>query len=76
MAFFRHLALVLKPCLFLPGEFIVHKGDAGYGMFFLYRGEVSISNSSCRDLNRSLPQLQDKQSEEIEAQATSECLHS
>ena len=39
-AFLRHLALAMKPCLFLPGEFIVHRGDVGCGMFFLYRGEV------------------------------------
>jgi CRP-like cAMP-binding protein len=40
MAFLRQLALALKPCLFLPGEYIIHKGDTDFGMFFLYNGEV------------------------------------
>lgn len=39
-AFLRSLSLVLKPRLFLPGEFIVQKGDVGYGMFFVYCGQV------------------------------------
>ena len=42
-AFLRHLTLMIKPCLFLPGEFIVHKGDMGLGMFFLYHGTVSVT---------------------------------
>ena len=40
-AFLRHLALKMKPCLFLPGEYIIHKGDMELGMFFLYHGTVS-----------------------------------
>ena len=40
-AFLRHLTLMMKPCIFLPGEYIVHKGDMGLGMFFLYHGTVS-----------------------------------
>ena len=41
-AFLRHLALMIKPCLFLPKEYIVHQGDVGLGMFFLYHGTVII----------------------------------
>ncbi len=44
-AFLRHLTLMIKPCLFLPGEIIVHKGDVGLGMFFLYHGTVRASPS-------------------------------
>ena len=40
-AFLRHLTLKIRPSIFLPGEFIVHKGDVGLGMFFLYHGKVS-----------------------------------
>ena len=40
-AFLRHLTLMMKSCIFLPGEYIVHKGDMGLGMFFLYHGTVS-----------------------------------
>ena len=32
--------------MFLPGELIVHKGDLGLGIFFVYHGEVSAI--SCR----------------------------
>ena len=39
-AFLRHLTLKIRPSMFLPGEFIVHKGDVGLGMFFLYHGTV------------------------------------
>ncbi len=39
-AFLRHLTLVIKPCIFLPGEYIVHRGDVGLGMFLLYHGQV------------------------------------
>lgn len=35
---------MMKPCIFLPGEYIVHKGDMGLGMFFLYHGTVSSAN--------------------------------
>ena len=39
-AFLRHLTLKIKPCLFLPNEYIVHEGDIGYGIFFIYHGTV------------------------------------
>ena len=42
-AFLRHLALIIKPCIFLPGEFIVHKGDVGLSMFLLFHGQVQLS---------------------------------
>ena len=45
-AFLRHLTLKIRPSMFLPGEFIVHKGDVGLGMFFLYHGKVSAQ--TCR----------------------------
>ena len=40
-AFLRHLTLKIRPSIFLPGDFIVHKGDVGLGMFFIYHGKVS-----------------------------------
>ena len=39
-AFLRHLTLKIRPSMFLPGDFIVHKGDVGLGLFFLYHGKV------------------------------------
>ena len=39
--FLRSLSLTMKPCVFLPGDYIVHKGDIGYGMFFIHHGQVS-----------------------------------
>lgn len=44
-AFLRHLTLMIKPCLFLPKEYIVHKGDVGLGMFFLYHGTVNYDHT-------------------------------
>lgn len=44
-AFLRQLALSMKPCLFLPGEYILQKGDMDFGMFFLYNGEVRQRNN-------------------------------
>ena len=42
-AFLRHLTLKIRPSIFLPGDFIVHKGDVGLGMFFIYHGKVSFN---------------------------------
>lgn len=36
------MAVTLKPSVYLPGEFVVHKGDMDYGMFFLCKGDVEI----------------------------------
>ena len=36
---------MIKPCLFLPKEYIVHKGDVGLGMFFLYHGTVNCGHT-------------------------------
>ena len=40
-AFLRHLSLTAKPLIFLPGEYIVRKGDIGYGLFLICSGKVS-----------------------------------
>lgn len=40
-AFLRHLSLTAKPLIFLPGEYIVRKGDIGYGLFLICSGSVS-----------------------------------
>ena len=40
-AFLRHLSLTAQPLIFLPGEYIVRKGDIGYGLFLIYSGKVS-----------------------------------
>ena len=47
LAFLRHLTLKIKPCLFLPKEYIVHKGDIGQGIFFIYHGTVRIIMNLC-----------------------------
>src|SRR5262249_49105104 len=40
--FLRGLALVLKPDVYDPGDFIVRKGEPGREMFFIAHGEVEV----------------------------------
>lgn len=43
-AFLRHLSLTAQPLIFLPGEYIVRKGDIGYGLFLIRSGKVSADS--------------------------------
>ena len=47
-AFLRHVAVILKPQVYLPGEFIVHIGEMDFGMYFLCQGEVEILQNGHR----------------------------
>lgn len=40
--FLHSLALMLKPDVFAPGDFIIRKGGTGSEMFFIVRGEVDV----------------------------------
>ena len=55
-AFLRHIAVILKPCIYLAGEFIVHKRDRDAGVFFLCQGDVEILGDRHRtELHRGSP---------------------
>jgi hypothetical protein len=49
--FLRHLALMLKPVTFAPGDLIIKKGDVGNEMYFLRRGQVEILDGAGARLN-------------------------
>jgi len=38
----RELASVLENTIFLPGDYIIHKGDIGNEMYFIVQGRVFI----------------------------------
>jgi glucose-6-phosphate 1-dehydrogenase len=40
--FLQSLALMLKPVVFAPGDFVVRKGESGREMYFVARGEVEV----------------------------------
>ena len=42
--FIREVINELKPEVFIPGDYIVHKGDEGDGMYFISKGEVDVLN--------------------------------
>ena len=42
-AVFQHnISMALRPDVYLPGDFIIRKGDVGSEMFFLVKGEVEV----------------------------------
>jgi CRP-like cAMP-binding protein len=40
--FHHQLAMVLKPDVFAPGDFIIRKGDVGQEMYFVVGGDVDV----------------------------------
>ena len=51
-AIFQHnIAMVLKPDVFAPGDFIIKKGEIGREMFFLVRGEVEVIDGKGKVIN-------------------------
>ena len=40
--FIRDISLYLRPAVFIPGDYIVRKGDVGRDMYFISRGQVEI----------------------------------
>jgi voltage-gated potassium channel len=43
-AFIRDVVLNLKPVIYTPGDKVVTRGEIGYEMFFINRGEVDVVN--------------------------------
>ena len=39
---FIQLVQALQPVTFLPGEYVIEKGELGDGMFFIDRGKVDV----------------------------------
>jgi glucose-6-phosphate 1-dehydrogenase len=46
--FLHGLALVLKPVVYVAGDYVVKKGDPGSEMYFIARGEVDVVNGEGR----------------------------
>jgi glucose-6-phosphate 1-dehydrogenase len=40
--FLRNLAMMLKPVVYSPGDYILHKGEMGSEMYFICRGQVEV----------------------------------
>jgi glucose-6-phosphate 1-dehydrogenase len=40
--FLHNLAMMLKPVVYSPGDFVIRKGDMGSEMYFICRGEVEV----------------------------------
>lgn len=41
--FLMDISLVLKPCIAIPGEYVVKENDSGNEMFFVLNGELTLS---------------------------------
>ncbi len=40
--FLHNLAMMLKPVVYSPGEYIIRKGEMGSEMYFICRGQVEV----------------------------------
>jgi CRP-like cAMP-binding protein len=40
--FLRNLSVIIQPLIFLPGEYIVKKGDIGFGLYLIHHGKVEL----------------------------------
>lgn len=49
--FLHNLAMMLKPVVFRPGEFIIRKGEMGSEMYFICRGQVEVIDENGRAVN-------------------------
>ncbi|MBS1118501.1 MAG: glucose-6-phosphate dehydrogenase [Deltaproteobacteria bacterium] len=49
--FLHSLALMLKPVVFAPGDFVVREGEPGREMYFVARGDVEITDRAGKILN-------------------------
>jgi glucose-6-phosphate 1-dehydrogenase len=51
-AIFQHnIAMVLKPDVYEPGDFIIRMGELGQEMYFLVKGEVDVIDADGRVIN-------------------------
>ena len=50
----RKLAVVLESCIYLPGDFILYKGDIGEEMYFIAEGSVRQLSDDKQTINKSL----------------------
>ena len=49
--FLHSLALMLKPVVFAPGDFVVKKGEPGREMYFVARGELDVTDGDGKLVN-------------------------
>ena len=52
--FFRDIVLSLRLVVFLPGDYIIKKGELGEEMFFINRGVVEVVSDNGRDVYATL----------------------
>ena len=50
----RKLAVVLESTIYLPGDFILYKGEIGEEMYFIAEGSVRILSDDKQTINKSL----------------------
>lgn len=50
----RDLVLLLKPLVFMPGDYIIHKGDLDEEMYFINRGSVQVVSEDEKTVYASL----------------------
>jgi CRP-like cAMP-binding protein len=48
----RKLAVVLESCIYLPGDFILYKGDMGEEMYFIAEGSVRQLSDDKQTINK------------------------
>jgi glucose-6-phosphate 1-dehydrogenase len=49
--FLHSLAMMLRPIVYSPGEYIIRKGDMGREMYFICRGQVEVLDGAGKLLN-------------------------
>jgi glucose-6-phosphate 1-dehydrogenase len=49
--FLHNLAMMLKPVVYSPGEYIIRKGDTGSEMYFICRGQAEVLDAAGKRLN-------------------------
>jgi CRP-like cAMP-binding protein len=49
----RKLAVVLESTIYLPGDFIIYKGDIGEEMYFIAEGTVRSLSDDDKTINKS-----------------------
>jgi glucose-6-phosphate 1-dehydrogenase len=46
--FLHNLAMMLKPVVYTPGEYVIRKGDPGHEMYFICRGRVEVLDGNAK----------------------------
>jgi len=50
--FLRAIALALKPEIYLPGSYVIRRGEFGDKMFFIFRGTVTLTDQNGKYLDQ------------------------